>query len=204
MMTAAARQISEYKAVRERLYGKPKVVNIAVERAKRIESERAEAKAEWEIEQELKRMSSLLPKPVEKAKAEFPAVIFQSPSWMICATHFNQHVVDWLMSKIEAERDDVYGGVVKRTMKQITLEVLADFPGVSIEDLKGRSRTHEVVIPRQLAMYRIYQERLDLSFPDIGRWFGGRDHTTALHSVKKCEAKYGIIPREKTGKKRSE
>lgn len=59
--------------------------------------------------------------------------------------------------------------------------------GVSMEALASKSRTREVTIPRQVAMYLI-KELLDLPLTRIGSAFGGRDHSTVIHSIRKIEA----------------
>ncbi len=66
------------------------------------------------------------------------------------------------------------------------VEVVASFYNVTIDDLKKQSRKKEFVKPRQVAMYLIRKE-LDNSFPSIGEFFGGRDHTTVMHAVEKIE-----------------
>jgi hypothetical protein len=76
----------------------------------------------------------------------------------------------------------------RRPTKQIIAEVLENFPGISWEDIKSKSRTLDVTYPRQLCMYEVHTQRKDMSYPQIGRLFGGRDHTTALHSVRKIKA----------------
>ncbi len=53
-------------------------------------------------------------------------------------------------------------------------------------DMLGRCRTHNIVVPRQTAMALCKHLTLK-SLPEIGRQFGGRDHTTVLHSVRKLE-----------------
>ena len=55
---------------------------------------------------------------------------------------------------------------------------------VEVKDLKGQQRTASVALPRQLAMY-LGCIMTDLSLKDIGRAFGGRDHTTVLHAREK-------------------
>jgi|UniRef100_A0A6H1ZBN8 hypothetical protein len=76
----------------------------------------------------------------------------------------------------------------RRPARAIIDEVLAKFPNVSLEQVKGTGRQRHVVRPRQLIMYELYQQRKDLSFPAIGRMLGGRDHTTVLHAVNKIKA----------------
>jgi chromosomal replication initiator protein len=55
---------------------------------------------------------------------------------------------------------------------------------LDVRDLKGQQRTAQIALPRQLAMY-LACVMTDLSSTDIGRAFGGRDHTTVLHARKK-------------------
>jgi chromosomal replication initiator protein len=58
---------------------------------------------------------------------------------------------------------------------------------VKPQDLRAKIRTKAVAFPRQVAMYLARQLTSD-SYADIGRGFGGKDHTTVLHAVKKIEA----------------
>jgi chromosomal replication initiator protein len=60
----------------------------------------------------------------------------------------------------------------------------AEYFGVSMEDLKGHSRSRVLVNARQVAMY-LCRELTDLSLPRIGQAFGGRDHTTVMHADRK-------------------
>lgn len=55
-------------------------------------------------------------------------------------------------------------------------------------DILSHRRTHDVVLPRQIAMYlvKILTPR---SFPEIGRRFGGKDHTTVIHAIQKISAR---------------
>ena len=59
--------------------------------------------------------------------------------------------------------------------------------GVKPQDLRAKSRTKAVAFPRQVAMYLARQLTSD-SYADIGRGFGGKDHTTVLHAVNKIQA----------------
>lgn len=58
--------------------------------------------------------------------------------------------------------------------------------GVSPLDITGPSRALPIVLARRAAMVEVYLTRLDLSTPKIGREFGGRDHTTVLHAIRKA------------------
>lgn len=63
---------------------------------------------------------------------------------------------------------------------------VADYYGLYLHDLVSARRTANVVRPRQVAVYLCKQMTLH-SLPVIGRMFGGRDHTTALHSVRRID-----------------
>ena len=54
------------------------------------------------------------------------------------------------------------------------------------EDVLGVKRRPELVLARQVAMY-ICRRKLGLSYPELGRAFGGRDHTTIIHGIRKIE-----------------
>lgn len=64
------------------------------------------------------------------------------------------------------------------------IETVARHYGLSPEDLRGKSRSQEVAIPRQIAMY-LMREELGMSLAEIGRELGGRDHTTVLYGCEK-------------------
>ena len=65
-------------------------------------------------------------------------------------------------------------------------KVVADHFNISLSDLKGKKRNKSVVFPRQIAIY-LARVLGDYSFPDLGIEFGGRDHTTAMHSYNLVE-----------------
>lgn len=112
------------------------------------------------------------------------------PLWMGKPIQFNHHVVAWLRHKLALENGE-RSPSERRMMAEITVDTLRDFPDVTLEDVMGQSRNRKIVHARQLIMYQIYRERLDTSFPEIGRFFGGRDHTTVMHAVRKMEAIHG-------------
>ena len=79
----------------------------------------------------------------------------------------------------------------QRKHKQITAELImrtvSDYYGLSLNELTGTTRKREITVPRQIAMY-LTREMTGMSLPQIGDVFGGRDHTTVLHSYKTVEA----------------
>ncbi len=66
------------------------------------------------------------------------------------------------------------------------LEATADLFAFSVEQITGGSRRRPLVDARQIAMY-VTRNMTDLSYPEIGRAFGNRDHTTVIHAVRKIE-----------------
>jgi chromosomal replication initiator protein len=84
---------------------------------------------------------------------------------------------------------EALGGVLapdaERTPEAIRKRV-ADSYGVSVDALVSRRRTKEVTVPRQVAMY-LMREILDIPLTRIGDHFGGRDHSTVIHSINKVE-----------------
>ncbi len=72
--------------------------------------------------------------------------------------------------------------VTVRTILKATSEVF-DF---TLEQITGGSRRRPLVDARQIAMY-VTRNMTDLSYPEIGRAFGNRDHTTVIHAVRKIE-----------------
>ena len=74
------------------------------------------------------------------------------------------------------------------TRKPINVEriqvLVADYYNVTLDDMKGKRRDKHIVFPRQVAMFLV-REETPSSLPAIGKAFGGRDHTTALHSIEK-------------------
>lgn len=66
--------------------------------------------------------------------------------------------------------------------------VLSKFPGITMADMKSQSRSARYFIPRHIAMY-LCKEMTNKSLPDIGRRFGGRDHTTVLNAINRITAR---------------
>lgn len=69
---------------------------------------------------------------------------------------------------------------------EIFQKVIADFYSLSVNDLKSKKRKQNIVRARQLSMF-ICREMTDYSTTEIGEAFGGRDHTTVMHSIEKIQ-----------------
>jgi chromosomal replication initiator protein len=71
------------------------------------------------------------------------------------------------------------------TMDRIARTVSAHYK-LSIEELKSKNNSRQIAVPRQVAMY-LCKRLTKHSFPEIGREFGGKHHTTVMHSVEKID-----------------
>lgn len=73
------------------------------------------------------------------------------------------------------------------------IERVAAYRGVLASRLRGPLRTSLFVVPRHEAMW-ILREATELSYPAIGRLFGGRDHSTVIAACRKVEARMLVRP----------
>lgn len=102
-----------------------------------------------------------------------------------------------IIASCELERKDPDIHFVKKALADIIssnkkrgvqikniVDVVAEFYNIPLKDLINKGRKKEVAIARQVAIYLIRSE-LNISYPGIGEFFGGRDHTTALHAYEK-------------------
>src|ERR1700677_5052804 len=75
-------------------------------------------------------------------------------------------------------------------LRMVTIEVIqlavAQLFCMSVAELKENNSTRAVVIPRQIAMY-LAKHMTEASLPEIGREFGGKHHTTVMHSIAKID-----------------
>ncbi|MBU0476634.1 chromosomal replication initiator protein DnaA [Patescibacteria group bacterium] len=79
----------------------------------------------------------------------------------------------------------------KITTPKKIIQTVAEFYDLKEKDLIAISRKKEIVRPRQIAMY-LLRKTLNCSYPFIGRKFGGKDHTTAIHACSKVEKEVGL------------
>lgn len=114
-------------------------------------------------------------------------------------------VIISLMAQASLTRREIDVELAKNTLRNIVLneekevtidtiqEVVADHFEVTIADMKSKSRKKESVYPRQLAMF-LAKEYTDLPLKSIGYHFGGRDHSTVIHSIQSINELMGSDP----------
>jgi len=103
---------------------------------------------------------------------------------VLAHAQFTGQKIDLLSTK-EALRD-----ILSIQQKMISLDniqkTVADYFKISVRDILSKSRSRSVARPRQIAM-SLAKELTNHSYPEIGDAFGGRDHTTVMHSCKKVK-----------------
>ena len=116
----------------------------------------------------------------------------------------NVRQIEGTVKKILAYRDLLSDSITQETVEraikdmfmenrnqiptpEIIIKEVSKYYQVEPSALVGKNRSKETVIPRQIAIYLV-REITNMSYPDIGKHFGGRDHTTAMHAHKKMEA----------------
>ncbi len=137
---------------------------------------------------------------LKKARSE--GVTFSDDVAFFVAKHLRSNVreLEGALRKILAysrfHNKDITIDIVKEALKdllsvqnrQISVEniqkTVADFFNVKVADMYSKRRPANIARPRQIAMY-LAKELTQKSLPEIGELFGGRDHTTVLHAVRK-------------------
>ena len=87
---------------------------------------------------------------------------------------------------LDALKDYVNKGISEKNDVGRIQKIVADYFKISIDDLKSKKRNADIAFPRQIAMY-LCRKLTDESFPKIGIEFGGKDHSTVMHSCEKIE-----------------
>jgi len=86
---------------------------------------------------------------------------------------------------------DVLRNVLQHDERAVTIEIIqkyvSDYYQLKLVDLKSRNNSKSVAMPRQIAMY-LCKSLTNASLPEIGRSFGGKHHSTVIHSIRKIEA----------------
>ena len=88
---------------------------------------------------------------------------------------------------IDALKEFINKGTSEKNNISKVQKIVADFFQISVDDLKGKKRSSSVAFPRQIAMF-LSRDVLNESYQRIGLEFGGRDHSTVMHSCEKIES----------------
>jgi chromosomal replication initiator protein len=85
---------------------------------------------------------------------------------------------------------EVLKNILEHEEKAVTIEIIqkfvADYYNLKLADLKSRNNSKSIAMPRQVAMY-LCKSLTRASLPEIGRSFGGKHHSTVIHSIRKVE-----------------
>jgi chromosomal replication initiator protein len=85
---------------------------------------------------------------------------------------------------------DVLKNILDHDERAVTIEIIqkcvADYYQLKLADLKSRNNSKSVAMPRQIAMY-LCKNLTRASLPEIGRSFGGKHHSTVIHSIRKVD-----------------
>jgi len=135
-------------------------------------------------------------------KAEFAGMKLDGDVAFFVAKHIRQNVRELegalrrILAYAQFRNQPITLELVKEALKdllsfnrgQISVEFIqktvADFYKMKVADMYSKRRPANIALPRQIAMY-LAKELTQKSLPEIGELFGGRDHTTVLHAVRK-------------------
>lgn len=87
---------------------------------------------------------------------------------------------------VEALKDTVSKGIGEKNDVHRIQKIVSEYFQISVEDIRSKKRSSNISFPRQIAMY-LCRVMTSESFPRIGIEFGGKDHSTVMHSVEKIE-----------------
>ncbi|MBO9099459.1 hypothetical protein J5287_20940 [Rhizobium sp. K1/93] len=114
--------------------------------------------------------------PIHRAIAAPVQIVAKSvkcPEWMVEEVYFDAHVIAWRARKANP---------AKAYLRDRCREL-----GFSYKAIIGPGRTDPIVAARHLLMWECWT-KFALSYPQLGRLFGGRDHTSCLYAVRKIAA----------------
>ena len=102
------------------------------------------------------------------------------------ALMMNKGVVD-LDTAVDALKDQLTDRSVYKNDVHRIQTVVCDYFKITLDDIKGKKRSQNINYPRQVAIY-LCRTLANESFPKIGTYFGGRDHSTIMSSYRKIES----------------
>jgi chromosomal replication initiator protein len=93
---------------------------------------------------------------------------------------------------------EVLKSLTENNLRMVSIEgiqkVVADHYSLKVAELKAKNNSRRVTEPRQMAMF-LCRKLTESSLPQIGKEFGGKHHTTVLHSIRKVEGKRNKDPK---------
>ena len=92
-----------------------------------------------------------------------------------------KETVDYVITKYVSVKEEE-----KTVTPKMIIEAVAKLFRVNEDDIISKRKTKEIVVPRQVSIY-LCKNLTELSFNKIGDYFGGKDHSTVMHAVKKVE-----------------
>lgn len=105
------------------------------------------------------------------------------PMWLLMPIQFDAHVTAYQIS--QAVKVNLAGSPIKQYIHRRCQEM-----GMDMNKVLGNSRKRPLVEARQLLIWEVKtQVKPTITLPELGRVFGGRDHTTCLHALRRVEAK---------------
>lgn len=137
-----------------------------------------------------------------RKKAEDDGIVVPDDVCEFIATHVTDNVRDLegslvrvsafaSLAKTQINIDltrEVLRNILADVKPKLSVEAIqsrvAEFYNLKISDLKSKRRHKTLAVPRQIAMY-LCKTHLNVSFPELGQKFGGKDHTTVMHAVRK-------------------
>ncbi len=111
---------------------------------------------------------------------ELEGALIRLIAW--CSMH---HVEITLATTQQCLKQFIDTQVRKITIEAIQRAVAESF-GMKISEIKQKNNSRQIVVPRQIAMY-LAKQMTEASLPEIGRQFGGKHHTTVMHSIAKID-----------------
>lgn len=136
-----------------------------------------------------------------KAESEGLTIDDDTLNYIASQVDTNIRELEGALVKVQAhatiEKEDINPSLAREALTDLKLvqkdrglqiskiqEVVANYFQTSTEELKGKKRVRQIVVPRQIAMY-LSRELTNASLPKIGQEFGGKDHTTVMHACDK-------------------
>jgi len=146
----------------------------------------------------------ILQQKVERQRAQYPELVIRSGVLEFLAHRIstNVRVLEGALTRLFAfaslvgreitleMAQESLADILRATDRKVTIDEIirrvSEHYHVRVSDLLSPKRTRSIARPRQMAMY-LAKRMTSRSLPEIGRRFGGRDHTTVIHAVKRIE-----------------